>query len=145
MYVFHVWMKSFSIFWNISNLLTNDFAMLLKSRYYFHIITYAGIQAHERIRESVTMLLQRYNVTICELTGDAFHGFWFALRCLVNDTLEASSTNLFLSGLFRSALKWLNLCWSIESCSPEKRTILCNHSFNDNYVPFWQVVCMFHI
>lgn len=36
----------------------------------FSRLTCVGIYACERIRESVTMLLQR--VTICELTGDAF-------------------------------------------------------------------------
>lgn len=37
--------------------------------------------------------------------GRVSFGFWVALRCLVNGTSEASSTNLFLPGLFRSALK----------------------------------------
>lgn len=84
----------------------------------------------------VTTLLQHMLLS-AKWQETCFYGFWVALRCLVNDTSEASSTNLFLSGLFPSALKRLNLRWSTES--PRNR-VPSNHSFNDDYVSFWQII-----
>lgn len=138
-------MKSFSISQNIINKqfineCLNDFTTLQALRHYF-----LGLLVWEFMlaRELGRALQCFYNVLLsANWQGTRFHGFWLALRCLVNGTLEASNTNLFLSGLFPSALKWLNLSWATESYV-ETDSILYNHRSNDNYVYFWQTVCAF--
>lgn len=51
--------------------------------------------------------------------GRIFHGFWLALNCLINDTLETSNRNRFCTDLLPGTLKWLKLHRSTESDHPK--------------------------
>lgn len=72
----------------------NDFLACPAFRPLFSRLTFAMARARKRI-SSVTQRSFYNALPSAKWQGTRFHGFWVALRCLVNSTSEASSTNLF--------------------------------------------------